>query len=491
MFNTEEIYALLKRRGGGGASPEEIKKSVNEYLEKNPVKPGATTEQAQQIEQNKTNIVSLKTETGKLKEDVNNIKAEIGEGNINVDPELKEYYTTAKANIKEAIINKGVQVSDEDSLNSYAGKIGQIPSTVIPTETLPDQTRLVADTLQDTVGIRLVWTDVNATGYLVKRKEIGIPVSTADGDTVCDTTDTTYLDTGVEKGKTYFYRIFPYNSLRQFQATEEGSCLKVEYKDRTGQLTVGDLNIDDKIKFGYYENQNLFWAVKDTLTAKEGYISVCCDQNMGNLQYDASENETGNANPITARKNSGNNRYLYSAVRQIINSDQAKGNWWVKQHDYDAKPSYATSKNGLLYEWTDYEKEIIHPRKVKCVLDTNDGGGSETMNDKILLPSTYELGMEVTVPIENTHVFNGFSDNASRAYTGNWWTRTVQDANSGAPKSASNVRSVLATGYLGYHGASYSNAVRPFCSLPTSAYVRWSDSDNAYVFADDSQRNGE
>lgn len=46
-----------------------IQNMVNEYLEKNPVKPGATTEQAQQIEQNKTDIVSLKTETGSLKED--------------------------------------------------------------------------------------------------------------------------------------------------------------------------------------------------------------------------------------------------------------------------------------------------------------------------------------------------------------------------------------------------------------------------------------
>lgn len=57
---------------GGEVSPEEIKSAVNEYLEKNPVKPGATTEQAQQIEQNKTDIASLKEETGSLKEDLGN-----------------------------------------------------------------------------------------------------------------------------------------------------------------------------------------------------------------------------------------------------------------------------------------------------------------------------------------------------------------------------------------------------------------------------------
>lgn len=47
-----------------------IQRLVTEYFEKNPVKPGATTEQAQQIEQNKTDIASLKTETGSLREDI-------------------------------------------------------------------------------------------------------------------------------------------------------------------------------------------------------------------------------------------------------------------------------------------------------------------------------------------------------------------------------------------------------------------------------------
>lgn len=59
------LYELCLKGMGGEVSPEEIKSAVNEYLEKNPVKPGATTEQAQQIEQNKTDI-------GSLKEDISN-----------------------------------------------------------------------------------------------------------------------------------------------------------------------------------------------------------------------------------------------------------------------------------------------------------------------------------------------------------------------------------------------------------------------------------
>lgn len=58
-FTKEEAEAVIQRL-------------VTEYFEKNPVKPGATTEQAQQIEQNKTDIASLKTETASLKEDISN-----------------------------------------------------------------------------------------------------------------------------------------------------------------------------------------------------------------------------------------------------------------------------------------------------------------------------------------------------------------------------------------------------------------------------------
>ena len=54
------LYELCLKGIGGEISPEEIKAAVNEYLEKNPVKPGATAEQAQQIEQNKTGIAALK-----------------------------------------------------------------------------------------------------------------------------------------------------------------------------------------------------------------------------------------------------------------------------------------------------------------------------------------------------------------------------------------------------------------------------------------------
>lgn len=401
---------------------------------------------------------------------------------LNMDAELTEYYTVAKRNIKEAIVNKGVQVDDNVSLNEYAKKIGEISSAVVPTENLPEQTVITGYGLQETVGIKLSWRNVNAAGYLVKRKLGGVPLSTADGDTVCDIADTTYTDTGVQKGLEYYYRIFPYNTKRQFQAELGASAVRVEYKSRENQVRVQDLKVGDMVKFGRYGTSDYFWKVCDTLTKDKGYISVAAEQNLGNLQWDAPENAKDNPNPITNRKNQGNNRYAFSNVRQLLNTDKEKGTWYIKQHDYDVAPSYATSYNGFLHDFTDYEKEIIYTRSIACLLDEADGGGSETVEDKIWLPASYEMGLEIKTA-ESDHVFDGFSNTESRKYQSNYWLRTMNG-------SASSVRYVYAAGVLNYGSAYYSDfAVRPFCSLPTSAYLRWSDSDKAYVFADDSTRN--
>lgn len=109
------LYELCLKGIGGEISPEEIKNAVNEYLEKNPVKPGATTEQAQQIEQNKTDVASLKKETGSLKEDIANIyewkeitPIEVVDGKL-IQLETKEEYESLKSCYAKTEISNGVK----------------------------------------------------------------------------------------------------------------------------------------------------------------------------------------------------------------------------------------------------------------------------------------------------------------------------------------------------------------------------------------------
>lgn len=66
-MTAEEVYAILKKQiQSSGATPEQIQQAVDAYLEENPVQPGATEEQAAQIEKNKTDISELKGDIGDL-----------------------------------------------------------------------------------------------------------------------------------------------------------------------------------------------------------------------------------------------------------------------------------------------------------------------------------------------------------------------------------------------------------------------------------------
>ena len=425
-------------------------------------------------------ILSKKTDTDY---DTEWVDPPSGGETINVDAELKEYMNVAKPAIANAIINKGGSVESDDSLGDYATRILAIPNDVYPAETLPEQTNLSASGLQDSVGIKLNWSNVNASGYLIVRKENAMPATSADGDIVYNGTYAVdgYTDTGVQKGKVYYYRIFPRNSKNQYQSLEDGAVAMVDYKDRTGQTLLGDLPLSTKIKFGQWNGSDFFWEIVDTQDKASGFVTVAADQNLGTRQFDAPEPNS----PITNRKTQGNNRWAYSAVRQLLNSEADTDAWWTAQYEYDAKPSYAAQIPGFLKDFTIYEKGIVVAKTNKCILPNDDGGGSETVQDKFWLPSYYAMALGIVQPLEDDHTYEKFTDNTSRSYQSNYWLRTINGA-----ESPSGVRGVGSSGSASNNTANSSYyAVRPFCQLPTSAYMTWSDSDEAYVFADDSQRN--
>jgi hypothetical protein len=71
-FDSEKAYGALKHMlKNVTVSDEKIQSAVTNYLTVNPVLPGATTEQAQQIEQNKTDVASLKEDIGNIVDDIN------------------------------------------------------------------------------------------------------------------------------------------------------------------------------------------------------------------------------------------------------------------------------------------------------------------------------------------------------------------------------------------------------------------------------------
>lgn len=74
-FGSEKAYGALKHMlKNVTVSDEKIQSAVTDYLTVNPVLPGATTEQAQQIEQNKIDIAGITEKTNSLKKDLANLK---------------------------------------------------------------------------------------------------------------------------------------------------------------------------------------------------------------------------------------------------------------------------------------------------------------------------------------------------------------------------------------------------------------------------------
>lgn len=466
-------------------SPEDIASAVSAYMKENPINVPKKLSDLEEDTTHRTVTDAEKKTWNSYGERISDIEKNGTGGGIDVDAELKEYMQTVKPNIKKSIINKGGTVEDTDSFLKYADRILDIPNGIYPAETLPFQTILTAQGLRDSVGIKLNWKDVQADGYLILRKENEKPSTSNDGDIAYNGPypSSGYTDTDVEKGKTYYYRIFCRNPKNQYQSTEDGSIASVNYVDRTGQKAIADLLVGDVIKFGKYGNSDYTWKIVDTLDKGKGYVTVAADQYPVSGPFDAQENASDNPNPASARKSNGNNRWLHSNARQFLNSDGAKNEWYEAQHAYDVKPPYA-NMDAFQKDFTDYEKAIIVVKTNTCIRDALDGGGSETMQDKIWLASSYAMGLEVVQPLEDDHIYEAFIDNASRAYQSNYWLRTINGTT-----SANSVRFVYSGGSLAFSSANNSYALRPFCLLPTSTYVQWSESDNAYYFPDDTTRN--
>src|SRR5699024_9808256 len=132
--------------------------------------------------------------------------------------------------------------------------------------------------------------------------------------------------------------------------------------------------------------------------------------------------------------------------------------WWTAQYEYDVAPSYATQIPGFLKDVTTYEKGIVVTKTNKCILPNDDGGGTETVQDKFWLPSYYAMGLGVVQPLEDNHIYEKFTDDASRSYQSNYWLRSVNGA--GSPPY---VRFVNSSGSASGNSAGSNYAVRPFC----------------------------
>lgn len=90
----------------------------------------------------------------------------------------------------------------------------------------------------------------------------------------------------------------------------------------------------------------------------------------------------------------GYNRWSQSAIRQWLNSDKDKGQWWKPQNAYDRPPEQLAGKPGFLTGFETEFLDVIGEIKVTTALNTVTdaaAGATEDTYDKIFLPSLEQL----------------------------------------------------------------------------------------------------
>jgi len=282
---------------------------------------------------------------------------------------------------------------------------------------------------------------------------------------------------------------------------------------------ITSLNVGAKIKLGTYKVENstvlpIIWRIIDK--NHNGYptnsVSLLTDKIIDLRGFDAKEPSNADSN----RQSYGNNRYRTSNLRQWLNSGGAASTWWAAQNiadgttntnNHDATPADAgmsqpTGYNdiaGFLNNFTADELSKILDTTLTVAKNTiTDGGGSESVTDKVFLLSNTEVGLTNENSIAEGTLFAAFSSDANRISYATaqaiantlssskpandttgwyWWLRTPDAGYS------HYARHVNSDGALNYNDAYYGNlGVRPALNLESDILVSDTvDADGAYT----------
>lgn len=110
--------------------------------------------------------------------------------------------------------------------------------------------------------------------------------------------------------------------------------------------------------------------------------------NLGTIQY---YSRSGNLNSMQEMAY-GWNRWKTSALRQYLNSNKPKGNWWTPQDQWDICPDQLASKDGFLCGMPEEMLRSLKKVKVSTFANTvNDEGVEDITYDYVTLPSLSQM----------------------------------------------------------------------------------------------------
>lgn len=189
-----------------------------------------------------------------------------------------------------------------------------------------------------------------------------------------------------------------------------------------------DMVVGDTFFLGKYQVESETpWDIEWEIVHQTNDYQIAMTKQIIDLRaFDAKEPTNTDNN----RKNSGNNNWQYSNIKQFLNSDQA--NWYSAQHKYDAPPTSANcgaydngttynaydTHKGFLYYWSTDEKALLKDMTFTVANNKiSDGGGSYTWTGKVWIPTRTQMDGTKTNSISEGELFSKFTDNTTRVKT--------------------------------------------------------------------------
>lgn len=344
------LYELCLKGMGGEVSPEEIKNAVNEYLEKNPVKPGATTEQAQQIEQNRMDIASLKTETSSLKEDFANLKEYVKGSNF---PETWEQVVLAiKSKLHREMYTVGDKFSNIWKDTNNSNKEYDNPLRINHFE---DGLELEDGTTVNGMWLQTVYAHLKGVQFS-RQQAFYVSSDGMVAGTYCIGFDYTWGNNGyVSKGDYWNFTLT--------KDVPAGAKLAGFYGAPDQPQT------NWKVYVYSTDGKTVLETVSTVNKGQEGTLlgvmTAYGDENLNGIQQMAY----------------GDNRYATSAIRQYLNSDKPKGEWWTAQTKWDIAPDQLSQIDGYLCGMDPELLAVLQPVKVVTYCNTVTATGQKQVKD--------------------------------------------------------------------------------------------------------------
>lgn len=190
-----------------------------------------------------------------------------------------------------------------------------------------------------------------------------------------------------------------------------------EYKPDTG-IDISALPVGAKVKDTgtTYYGSPIIWQVADM--NHSGYPANSVTLVAANILKIAAFDAKESGNSDSDRRNYGNNRYALSNIRQWLNKSGSP--WYVAQHSADATPSSGNvsynpygGQSGFLTDFSAQMKAALLDTTLTVAKATVDGGGSESVVDKVFLLSKQEVGLGSENSIAEGSLLALFSRNTS------------------------------------------------------------------------------